>query len=494
MFYNFVCYAMIMDLFGLQDKEQNYEASQNDLQANFVQILEWNERVTEDEISVCIPQNGVQLITSQEGEIQNILGREEQKEEEITSQQGNLDTQHLWNVPSTSNLEEQETPAKDEATQNVLQANFVQDVEWNESVTEEEIGVYVPENNVQLIGGKEGEIQNILELEGQKIGEITSQQSNLDIQNLWSVPSTSNLEEQQETVANKKNRTSKKRKQFNKSYLDYFVDEEEDEDDVLLKEAFGDLSDSEWSDVEVTKSKSERINKRKERKLLKHKGEKYITKNGKEKRERHLQINPCTSSKCGNKCGVITEEKRQSIFNYFQSLTLQERRNWIVNNAVITNVKRRRVNDSEPKREKTVKYFINEGESRRQVCRQFLVATLDVSRKFIAYTVENSDEGFAKQEGRGKHIPANKTSPQAIDYVKKYISSLPALPSHYCRKETTRTYLSQDFKNPSHLYRLYKRYLLEVDKQDLSLLVSESIFKKIFVNDFNISFHIPKKR
>ncbi len=48
-----------------------------------------------------------------------------------------------------------------------------------------------------------------------------------------------------------------------------------------------------------------------------------------------------------------------------------------------------------------------------------------------------------------------------MDFVRKHIESLPAVESHYCRKESTGLYLEEKLKNIANIYRLYKEKLNE---------------------------------
>lgn len=116
--------------------------------------------------------------------------------------------------------------------------------------------------------------------------------------------------------------------------------------------------------------------------------------------------------------------------------------------------------------------------------------TLDVTHKYIYYTVSTTDQfGSAKESKRGKSVPTNKTSNDDLVAVENYIKSLPAVPSHYCRKDSTRVNFPAEYKNLTNLYRQYKEHR---SFQGLNF-VSECVFRKIFKENFNIAFHVPKK-
>ncbi|CAK1592734.1 unnamed protein product [Parnassius mnemosyne] len=287
------------------------------------------------------------------------------------------------------------------------------------------------------------------------------------------------------------------------SYLDYMSD-----DEIALLNSFGDAGSSDEWEPERNEKKRKQMtinveeefvgnkatkkvpkNKRKQAAQKRLSGQSYIKTNGEVVQEKKVQPNPCVGKKCGNNCGDITEERRISIFKHFWSLSEQRRKDWIISLTQKTNIKRKRNKDSE-KRTITYKYNITDGEAHRQICLQFLCKTIDVSHKYIYYTVSTADEfGSAKQSERGKSVPPNKTSNDEITAVENYIKCLPAVPSHYCRKDSTRTYLPAEYKNLANLYRKYKEYR---SFQGLTY-VSESIFRKVFNENFNIAFHIPKK-
>ncbi|KAL4704008.1 hypothetical protein ACJJTC_018048 [Scirpophaga incertulas] len=85
--------------------------------------------------------------------------------------------------------------------------------------------------------------------------------------------------------------------------------------------------------------------------------------------------------------------------------------------------------------------------------------------------------------------PFNKTKESTITSVVNFLKALPAVPSHYCRKSSSRVYLPSEFKNLSNLYQIYKKSYLErgID------IVSERVLRSIFNERFNIGFHVPRK-
>ncbi|CAH0663609.1 unnamed protein product [Chilo suppressalis] len=238
------------------------------------------------------------------------------------------------------------------------------------------------------------------------------------------------------------NQTKKKKPQKNKKNKRKLLSKNEsDEKDNITKENMN--ADDE--NVGERGLKRKKKNTRKERSALKQSGKTYTRTDGKIVQEKTIQPNPCKGKKCGNNCENVTEEKRQQVFNHFWTLPSERRRDWLVGMTNREPVKRKRV-DSE-KRSNTFRYCITEGEGKRVVCLQFLAATLDISQKCIYYTVRNANCGTSRDDLRGKCIPPNKTKPSTKETVVNFIKSLPAVPSHYCRQDSNRVYLPQEYKN-----------------------------------------------
>lgn len=237
----------------------------------------------------------------------------------------------------------------------------------------------------------------------------------------------------------------------------------------------------------VPKKKKIPENKRKSRRQLKEKGLSYVTISGNVKEARKLQENPCKESKCSRKCYEVTDERRKSIFNYFWALNDDKKRDWIVQCSRPISVKRQKTKNAVSRRSVTYEYFINEDEGRRQVCQQFILKTLDISQTYILYTLNHTKEGLSCDDSRTRTAP-NKYDETTKLNAKKYIEALPALPSHYSRKKSTKLYLPEHFKNFSNLYRLYTKYCEERSENYLSEKLFTSMFK-----EYNYAFHVPKK-
>ncbi|CAH2093503.1 unnamed protein product [Euphydryas editha] len=91
------------------------------------------------------------------------------------------------------------------------------------------------------------------------------------------------------------------------------------------------------------------------------------------------------------------------------------------------------------------------------------------------------------ESNQGKHTK-RATAEEDRLLVKEHINSLPRVPSHYCRKDSSREYLER-FLTIKKMYSLYIAWIAEKNK----LPVKQEVYRRIFCNDFNIYFQKPKK-
>lgn len=96
--------------------------------------------------------------------------------------------------------------------------------------------------------------------------------------------------------------------------------------------------------------------------------------------------------------------------------------------------------------------------------------------------------GVIQPEKRGKHNNHQALSDTIKDEVRNHIRSIPRMESHYCRSESKMEYI-EGGKTVRDLHRDYVELCEEVKKPHVNYLM----YYKIFKEEFNISFFVPKK-
>ncbi|CAI6374065.1 unnamed protein product [Macrosiphum euphorbiae] len=131
--------------------------------------------------------------------------------------------------------------------------------------------------------------------------------------------------------------------------------------------------------------------------------------------------------------------------------------------------------------------------TKKTVCRRFLLNTLDISEKVLRYTRDNKvDLHTSKPDSRGNigsRTPTNKTPHEKMIHLEEFINMLPAVPSHYCRSSTSKKYISSDFNSLNHVYRFYVEHC---NMKNITP-VSNAVFKNKWNTEYNIGIHAPKK-
>lgn len=225
-------------------------------------------------------------------------------------------------------------------------------------------------------------------------------------------------------------------------------------------------------------------------KTKRNSGEEYTTLKGKLVPAKTLK-NPCN---CKKKCfEKIDELDRQAIFADFYSLTKEGKDQFLACNVKEENKQRqrlRRENSPDSRRKFTRKYSLTKGGGYVEVCQTMFLNTLDVTLKKVRKIVEKkrtSESGVCPEDKRGKHGQQPRISDDDKNFIREQIKRFPAYDSHYSRSHTIKKYLSPDL-SISKMYKLYKE---ECNGNNI-IPQSESFYRKIFVEEFNLQFKKPK--
>lgn len=209
-------------------------------------------------------------------------------------------------------------------------------------------------------------------------------------------------------------------------------------------------------------------------------------------RRKKMKENDClVKKKYKNECATISETERLAIFNkyWYELKDYNRKRDYLLSCMEKAPIKRTYVLHTS-NRSSTYRYFVSVDNVEKEVCRKFVLSTLDISEKLLRYTRDNKiDLYVSKHDNRGKQPSKNKTANVTIGNVDRFIQMLPAVPSHYSRGSSSKKYITNDFNSLEHVYRVY----IEDCKLNNKLSVSCGVFKKRWNTEYNIGIHVPKK-
>lgn len=188
------------------------------------------------------------------------------------------------------------------------------------------------------------------------------------------------------------------------------------------------------------------------------------------------------------KCQTFTEDDRLVIFNGFYNLgsTLLQRE--FINRHVFTSEKQQLRSDIYSRRLLTNSYYLTMRRNTRRVCKQFFLATLAISEKMVRVATDKlTDIGTVERDHRGGRVVTNSEHDKIIkELVDRHIDRFPRVESHFCRKDSSKEYLSSDL-TVKKMFDMYKSE--HNNKKDHPSL---SFYQQRF-RDKNLAIHSPKK-
>lgn len=199
----------------------------------------------------------------------------------------------------------------------------------------------------------------------------------------------------------------------------------------------------------------------------------------------------CTKLQCFNK---MDEMVRLDIIRNFNELPSYDAQNLYLSGFVECNLVKQRKN-RKPAEEATfhsysykykVRVLKNGSVNNIPVCYKAFLSLYGITPRRLQH-IQNqlTEHGKVAPDGRGKH----KNRPRALseetkNKVHEHIQSLKGRKSHYSLGKTEKLYLPEDLD----VKKLHKMYMEKYNNFPLSY----DSYRKIFINDYNISFGYPR--
>lgn len=255
--------------------------------------------------------------------------------------------------------------------------------------------------------------------------------------------------------------------------------------------------DPDISHQEEALTQPSRRNKRKKsenwkcnvRKANRNKGLEYTAATGNSKSARQCKTIdvPC---KCKKACHTnFDDETKQGIFNSYWALgSVERQRDFLGKNVTRTTPTESRVPNS--KRKFTHIYSFSVNNNIINVCQFFFLSTLNISEKMVRTALKKAHSGVGQIQSpdkRGRHPPGIKHTDDRNEFADHHIDSFPAVPSHWCRKDSKKIYLESKL-NKEKMYDLYKIHCSQHNKP----IICKTAYKELLIKK-NIGFLRPKK-
>ena len=236
-------------------------------------------------------------------------------------------------------------------------------------------------------------------------------------------------------------------------------------------------------------------------------GEKYINSKNATVPEKTYKPGSC---KCRFKCTETFTEPDQSEIckSFYQLGDFTRQKDFIAAHIIEEKPKQHSSSEGCRKRKVARGYYLPLNGQKRRVCGDFFCKTLDLKlrgvQKFLDARATNPPglQSSASSDQRGKHTAHNKTSDWKIELIREHIGMFPCMESHYCRKKTQRKYLDAKLtiKKMYEAFKIFYHQKLAIRQQmgesftgHSTSVPSELVYRRIFGNEFNLSFFVPKK-
>jgi len=262
-------------------------------------------------------------------------------------------------------------------------------------------------------------------------------------------------------------------------------------DDVTNKEAARSRSKKRRRHYKTTRQHKSRPEnwKKNIRKLARLSGQEYESVSGEIKRAKRVSLTDCNHGKQQVfRCSEFSDVLREQLHSeYYASGDYSRQRDFLCKYV------HRYSSNKGVRKSNVLQYTLPLSPAvTKRVCKKMFLRTLDISERVVLYTLDRVAKAggivFSIQDLRGRHKPHNKTSDVLVESVRRHINSFPKMDPHYTRADTNRQFLGPEL-NITRMYNLYRDKCVEEHCE----YVSESLYRRVFCNDFNLSFHCPKK-
>lgn len=133
-----------------------------------------------------------------------------------------------------------------------------------------------------------------------------------------------------------------------------------------------------------------------------------------------------------------------------------------------------------------------------KVCRTFFVQTISIGEvTFKRWTKNNFNVAIPAVDEKENPVPLKEYKANSRTFagggltsnIKKWLDSLPKVPSHYCCSSSKKIYLESVFRSTKHLYDVYQEWC---NAEGVSPIAEILFFKKTPRKE-NIVIHHPNK-
>lgn len=167
-----------------------------------------------------------------------------------------------------------------------------------------------------------------------------------------------------------------------------------------------------------------------------------------------------------------------------------DQRKVFISNTVFTREIKRKTTEGNSRRTNSLAYNLQIRNNLLVVCKTMYLNTTGLGQWSIADWSAKSQNGVIEHNAIAvaSRAPRENNDTGRLEFLKKFVSLLNKLPSHYCRKTTSKLYLEQTFTTYQSLYNVYKT---SCENEVIDSLTINKM--KEVLSEMNVSLFKPRK-
>ena len=192
---------------------------------------------------------------------------------------------------------------------------------------------------------------------------------------------------------------------------------------------------------------------------------------------------------CALKCfDKISQDQRKCLFTgFWESSNFDVQNSYLCGCVRVMKAKRKYTKAATSRRKYTRMYFVKNGAISEEVCKAAFLGIHGISsgRLDRAIQAQIKTGGTLHCDERGRHAPGNKTTTDAIAFIKQHINSFSSLSVPLFTPGQSTQELPKSRVSIARMYQLYKEKCREEERETVC---SEWMYRKTFNESFNLSF------
>ena len=198
-------------------------------------------------------------------------------------------------------------------------------------------------------------------------------------------------------------------------------------------------------------------------------------------------VSPACAASRKRKCNEISEEQRQNLFdNFWQNMSWDEKKIHISGLVDSKPTKEKKAKSDTSRRAYTYSYHLEVEGSRQPVCQTMFLNTFDLKQTRVLDWKSKSNDQAANPV-----LPPTLPKPKSVkvQIAEDFVDCLQTMPSHYCRQDTSRVYLTSDIRTKRDLYRSFNSWCAQTNVHPVP---GDRVLDKV-LEEKRISLFMPKK-